>query len=821
MAAASAREPLTGGDDEQEEEENVGTLGRMGAMGGNLAHGLDLRARASVGGHRYADVPLMKGSGEIVIDDTDCTIVMVFDYDPEAEKADASALDAMVENPMSEAAKIFDRETNQYSANWKDSGFENFRRPVTKREYRDTVWRKIMELLEQSGFKLSSTPSIDKDQIFLRVKLMRNGSVIEQLAQRFRYTVAYNAKCYESARPLGSWFDGKKPPSNYNGEDVQVVAPYKIATKEKFEDFKEIDEIRLIMAQINEWILLEQCVAQGIMVGVFPMASFDSVVALNQRWAAITNIVAVPSHDMEDMVRDYFGEKIAFIIMWVVSYTQALSFLATIGLIGLVAKLPGMPLWVTRATRWLFCAVICIWAAVFNQNFKNRTGRLRQRWGMENCENLLRMRTDWNPMLEGTWLLTFRRMGVQVGAMVYLVLFMYVIGVIANMRREAKETGATDYSEILITVVIQAGGWVYGRTAHLWVSLQNHRSQNHWEDAVSVQLVLVKLFIALYPFINFAFLQTYTDPTCGKSLKDAAELVYKGGFPKGTDGKDLAWLDTDTFRYTSGSQTCIYGCFPEKCERDAMLGGSWVCVTNCVSLLESALLTNFLTVNVIAIGLMIAPIFIIRAKIFMERRKLEQLGQDAGSFYSWIQVQAKCLEVTPYEYYSWGGSVMEDFLEYVVAFSLVVCFGMMLPVISIVAFLSTMVYGRLTAFRFANVTCRPFPDAADGIGVWQSIISTVCTLACVINAGLVTIVMPPIRDWPRMQRLLAFLALQHLLLFVQVFVGFVIPDEPDDVRIIRDINTEFAESQAHKVLKAIPDSAKADYSEVNLSLTDQ
>lgn len=801
---ATASTPLT----EQAEE------GQLSAM----AHTLDLRSRASQGGHRYCEVPMMKGDGEIVIDDKDTTIVIVLDYDTEADRNDPSALDVMIENPMEKAAKIFDRSINQYSAGWKDTGVDNLKKgPVTKREYRSTVWTKMLQLLEQSGFKVSSTESIDKDQVFLRIALQRDGSVIQQLAQRFRYSMNYNEEAYKTAQPLGSWYEGGKAPVNYDDDHVTAAANYKIAAKDKFVEFTEVDEIRLIMWQIAAWIDTDELIAQGIIVGVFPMHNFDTVVELNKQWASLNNITSLPDHHSEDLVREYFGEKIAFLVMWIVSYTRALAPLACVGILGVIAKIPGMPLSFQRGTRWLFCGLICVWAAVFNQTFKNRTARVRQKWCAEGSEDRLRTRGDWDPSLEGTWGLTVRKMGVQVGALLYLIAFVYVIGLIANMRRSAKEHNTTDFSEVLITIVIQAGGWIYGRTAAIWVSMQNHRVQNHWEDAVSVQLVLVKLFIALYPFINFAFLQHYTDVTCGTSLKDAAAKVYVGeSYPKGMSSSDLKWLDTDTFRYVAGSQTCIYGCFPETCQIE---NGKPVCVTNCVSLLESALLMNFVTVNFITIGLMLAPIFIIRAKIFMEKRKMaEAIGSD--SLYTWLQLQAKQLEVTPYEYYSWGGSVMEDFLEYVVAFSLVVCFGMMLPLIAIVAFLSTMVYARLGAFRFANVTSRPFPDVKDGIGVWQKIITTVCTIACIINAGLVTFVMPPIRDWPRTNRLLAFLALQHLLLFVQTFVGFVLPDEPEDVRLINDINGEFSEAQIPKVLKSFSDEAKADYSEVNLALKD-
>jgi hypothetical protein len=490
---------------------------------------------------------------------------------------------------------------------------------------------------------------------------------------------------------------------------VAACSPFLKSQQANFEAFSEVDEIRLIGQQMNSWLKMEELEAQGIIVTSYPAATFASVMELQTKWASMSKVFSVPDYNNDDCIRGYFGEKIAFFFQWTTFFVRGLSWLAFFGIMGYLHLIPGMPVAISQNARSAFFVVVAVWSALFNQLFKNRMNRNRQFWGVESFEGSSIVRTDYDPNLEWTWKLTLRKSAVQIGCFLYLVGFVQILALIAQHRKSAKENDTTDYSAIMVTLVIKVGGWCYARTAHIWVGLQNHRTQNEFENALAINLVLVKLFIALFPFLEFAFLNTYSDPTCAASLAAAAEIVYKGKMPPGTNATDMSWLDTSTFVYQSGDKTCIYGCYPALCE---VIQGVTVCQTNCVADLESTLIVTFVTMVVATIGLMIAPIFLIRFEIFKEMRAC---AEDPNSTYSWLQIQAKQHELAPYEYYSWGGSWCEDFLEYVICFTILVCFGMMLPVIAIIGFVTSMITYRLFAFRITNVTCRPTPESLDGI----------------------------------------------------------------------------------------------------------
>jgi hypothetical protein len=349
----------------------------------------------------------------------------------------------------------------------------------------------------------------------------------------------------------------------------------------------------------------------------------------------------------------------------------------------------------------------------------------------------------------------------------------------------------------------------------MFANWRNPRTQERWDEIVAESLILIKLVTALYPLLDMAFIMNYTDPTCAASLELAAQEVYaKVGWPTGVTNSTLDWLDTSTFRYRNGNQTCIYGCHPQNCEFDEYFQKT-VCHTQCVADLEATMLTFFVITCVTTLVMVLIPIFLIRWEVRSEMKKA------ATGMYSFLQCQAKMLEVTPYEYYSWGGSHTEDFIEYAIGFSTLVCFGIMLPVTAAIGFVFSLVTFRIFAFRTLNVTCRPFPDSMDGIGCWQDIFSNICLAALLINVGLICLVVPPIRDESMMYKCVAMLVCQHFLLAIHILVGFAIPDEPSDILVLRDINTTFQSSQSDRISRKIFSDKMADYSKVNLACNDE
>jgi len=186
---------------------------------------------------------------------------------------------------------------------------------------------------------------------------------------------------------------------------------------------------------------------------------------------------------------------------------------------------------------------------------------------------------------------------------------------------------------------------------------------------------------------------------------------------------------------------------------------------------------------------LVIPIGLARLEVWKEMRKARAQGY--GKQYSFLQLQAKCCKHAPYEYYSWGGSAVEDFLELAVGFALLTCFGLVLPAMSFFALLSHVVEYRLLAYRMTNVTCRPFPYGAEGIGSWQKVFELISIAAIIINVGLAVFVQYPMRDWEPVYQFFAFIVLEHVMLLLRAAMASMIRDDPEDVTRIDDFNTHF------------------------------
>jgi len=199
----------------------------------------------------------------------------------------------------------------------------------------------------------------------------------------------------------------------------------------------------------------------------------------------------------------------------------------------------------------------------------------------------------------------------------------------------------------------------------------------------------------------------------------------------------------------------------------------------CIPGLQYYIMTFFMTHLVVAMVNLVVKVMMTKMMIYKEMRKP---GVNADQ-YTYLQVQAKCAAFE-------SKDMINDFMELTVQFALVTCFSVVLPVLTVLAFVSNMVEYRLIAFRQLTVMQRPSPSGAEGIGAWQDIFRGVCFLAILVNAGLAVFAMKPFKSLPMEQKLLIFLAAEHIMFFIKTGVEISIPDLPRDVDNADDKNEE-------------------------------
>jgi len=380
--------------------------------------------------------------------------------------------------------------------------------------------------------------------------------------------------------------------------------------------------------------------------------------------------------------------------------------------------------------------------------------------------------------------------------------------------------------------------WQWGKSAAPKLTrMENHKTQQRFDDALTLRLAAFKLFFTLWPPMSIFLFDKLTMAYCGPDFRAAVELAYGDLSLEGHDpSMDMQWpsgenagepgvLNVTTFedllgpyrltryemafRYMSittalrgADEVCVAYCLPvSNCEPIQGHTAAVDCETNCHDELIAQISTQFIVHVVMTVVLLVYPLVQVRNDIGKEVRSARRnLDQSAGAsprtiHYTALQVQAKRQVHAKYEYYSFGGSFVEDFLELILGFAWISVFGMVNPTMIVIAGPILLAEYRLVQLRMLLVTGRPYPEYAAGIGSWQVVIVMVGTIAVFCNGYLAAFVMGPARSTPFKDKLLMFLCFGSSSLLLRTILRNGRPSIPRDVRCIEDYN--------HDVLKRL------------------
>lgn len=730
-------------------------------------------------------VPLL--GEDVVLDDEDATFVFVFPR--AAELGGPVQRLQVVEDPYARAERIFIRLHNHSSKETMVKGFERFTRPVSMEVYQADIRMKFLEVLVSAGLKVSDFESIDGDEVFLKVSLNRSGTVIKQLAERMSYNMPVKPEAYKILEPFGI-YPGGKPMENDDGEVVPAYMPFTMEMESVFGPFREVDEIRILRSFFADWIDLGEMKHQQVIETYFVSSDFESIIALSQDFASLRNIWKLPGNTQRGLLRNYFGERIAFVFRWQSFYTQSLVPLAIIGggyfiAVKFVHVNPNN----LKYFQIAMAVVLAVWAAVFGQLFNLRTSRTKQLWGMQNFQEEADQRSEWNPNLRDFGRATLVNSIVAASVIGFFSFIVWFIMLGKNHAIAKNPTNKTLHT-LGLSIIIKAGGFLWSKIAPRIVDIMNFRMQDRYDNCLVWVVASFKIIVTLWPLIVTCFIQKFAMSVCDVSFEEGIKDVYPA-YPLS------AWNQTDvdkfkkyfTFTGENPAQSmCIYGCYPAE-----PFGVSSHSTTICQADAESFLNTFFLYGMISDIVFLLLPIFLTKWAVMEEIQSVKEAstGDEHAKQYTMLQFQAKCSKQAPYEYQSWGGSSLEDFLNMTIGYALVVCFGIISPVICVAALINGFITYRLLAYRMTHVTGRPFPSGAAGIGKWADILAVINVLAVVCNVGLITFFLYPARSYRRHLQLLLFLVLEHAIMILRAGIDMVIPDTAADVVAVEDFNNNF------------------------------
>lgn len=376
----------------------------------------------------------------------------------------------------------------------------------------------------------------------------------------------------------------------------------------------------------------------------------------------------------------------------------------------------------------------------------------------------------------------------------------------------------------LQTALIFVFSYIWGKIAVKLAQKENIRTQARFNDRMVLKLAIIKLFLYLFPLLKLAFLQTLTSAICENTFVDAMDRMHNENPVEVNTAfynRTTSTFDQDWF-YKWGRQqeikqnniggmmvnvmskvylmkpheentVCIEGCVPIKCWKA-------FCLTKCYIGLQRALVSLFVTHTLFTIAFIIVPIIKIKmvARKEMEISRSRGAGQtdmDTAKDYSLLQYQEKCDAEARYAYESWGGSYVEDFIELVLGFAVLVCFGIVYPLLIPLGCIAQIIEYRLLAYRTAWVTCRPFPQGASGIGEWTKVLEFIIYVAMAINILLLVGTMrTQIDNWSATSKIL-FISISFMVLVIAKVIMKLVLHQPDEKAIdATDMNNDFIQT---------------------------
>jgi len=250
---------------------------------------------------------------------------------------------------------------------------------------------------------------------------------------------------------------------------------------------------------------------------------------------------------------------------------------------------------------------------------------------------------------------------------------------------------------------------------------------------------------------------------------------------------------------------CIRGCYPTSCEVVHMHlfaehhHVELACRTTCYDDLRRSLLSLFATQTAFNLLFVIVPMVLVwyetRKEIAVAEKSSDSSSRDPREAYSLLQYQEKCYAHAKYEYGSWGGSYVEDFLGVVLSLAVLVNFAMLCPELAAVGIIAEVLTYRILAYRMVWVTCRPYPAGSEGIGEWATVLEAIIYIAILINSLLIIDLMrTSLDEFSATSKIVFALSWCLGLGLVKIYMKVSMSDPPRTVQQAMDYNHEFVQT---------------------------
>jgi len=779
--------------------------------------GLSMRSCTSVHNGVVSRAPLPGVGFKAKIDDFDASIIFVLPIIPprmpasgevdcrdDEQEGSNSVLLPDVGDPRSAARRVF-----LHGSLSED--LENLDMALGE-AYQQFLRTHLEEVIVQKcGLRLSSFESIDGDVVFW--KIAADAARLEELAERFHYIMPFSTKAYEEV--------GISVPIVHN---VEMRAHSKFTRRHAadFQEFRSMDAIRLVTLELLQHLNLNELRSQGVIARWFPAVKYDEIMTLTEALVAwpYKSRLGIPGARDVDHFRTYFGEEVAVFFGVFGTYLRWLPCIAAsaAAVVFIAFFRPfGADLVAVNTAHAIYGGIVIFWGILFCYHLEHLVARDKLRWCSDGNTSAEVQVEGYRPEHRGSWKQSLFSWGGKVVTALFLAFVVITCGSLSlyvpPKAASAVQTG--------VTMVFST---IWGKIAKRIVEFENKRTQARFNQSLTMRLAFVKLFIFLFPLVRLAFIAPVAQHRCGPvdelrplyhdfSQNNLQELNISANSVMFADWMEIRRIKESNFvDYTilflagihlsdsasgpSGAG-CFRGCYPKQCERVATDYGERLrCKDTCFLMLEHSLNMLYITHILCTIVNVVLPMVQLRwaAQAEVKKAQHDEDGEVVTD-YTLLQFQEKCHALASYEYQSRGGSYVEDFLEVVLGFGVLVCFSIVSPWMAIIGFFSQLIEYRLLAFRMLWVTCRPFPAGSEGISEWLNVLNVIIYISIgMASLLLVAVLRTGLDSWMPMKKLLFVLGVMLSFIVLKVVMRVVCHEQTTEVIDATDVNHEFKEA---------------------------
>lgn len=521
----------------------------------------------------------------------------------------------------------------------------------------------------------------------------------------------------------------QKPKQNANGQDVRAFLRYENQKPQYYQPFREQDSLRILKSKLDAALNLDAFMEQGVLEDMLCPCEYKVVRRLAKTWGNKSYWWKLSSLSAaeQDTLRDHFGEQVAWMFVWQAHFTRALVVPAALGALVFTRRwFPTLPEMVERSITLFYGAFVIVWTAWFNNGWDRTESRIRQVWGGNSDARRVESLRTFRPELE----LSARIMTLKVFSDL-LSLSIVVASTVCTLKLEQWRYGiqTSDHQEPPMVKLVSAS----------CVSLQ----------IMVIDFVWLRLSRVL---VNCMNCRTQEQWNSFWAQRVFWPRLYNNLFPFVYIGVIKGW-------WIPGS--C--GDFDDAC----------------MNRLEMNLVIYFISRYLAQIVFDYMFEYVSRVQV---KSSLSECRKH-GRIFSYVQLQLTCF---PYDEQLY----LEDWLENVMMLAFVASFSVVLPAISFMSLLSSLLEVKANATRSLFSVRRPVPLNSSGIENWRDILAWVESIAVALNLGMAIFAMRPLRDQPLEKKLLLFVISQHVLLILKEAVKAKFAPVPLDVHECEEFNQD-------------------------------